>query len=70
MRCKPWTQKDDEHLRALVAQGALVIKAAAALKRNMTAVRARASSIGCPFSPLRVVRKKWTVESENGRRAG
>jgi hypothetical protein len=51
-----WTKEEDERLKALVAQGASVVKAAAALKRKIVSVRARARTLGCPFPPLRVVR--------------
>jgi hypothetical protein len=65
-----WTQEEDERLRAFVAQGASAVKVAAALKRKITSVRTRARSIGCPFPPLRIARKKWadTTDSD-GRRA-
>jgi GcrA cell cycle regulator len=54
-----WTKEEDERLRALVAQGASVVKAAAALKRKIVSVRTRARVLGCPFPPLRAVRQKW-----------
>jgi hypothetical protein len=54
-----WTKEEDERLRAFVAQGASVIKTAAALKRKIVSVRTRARVLGCPFPPLRVVRQKW-----------
>jgi hypothetical protein len=60
-----WTQDDDERLRAFVAQGASVVKAAASLKRRIISVRARARALGCPFPPLRVVRQKWADTSDN-----
>jgi hypothetical protein len=60
-----WTQDDDVRLRAFVAQGASVVKAAATLKRRIISVRARARALGCPFPPLRVVRQKWADPSDN-----
>jgi hypothetical protein len=60
-----WTQDEDERLKALVAQGASVVKVAAALKRRIISVRARARALGCPFPPLRVVRQKWADTSDN-----
>jgi hypothetical protein len=36
-----------------VAQGASVVKVAAALKRKIISVRTHARAIGCPFPPLR-----------------
>jgi hypothetical protein len=66
-RNKPWnwTIEEDERLRALVARGASVVKAAAALKRKIVSVRMRARALGCPFPPLRVVRQKWADPSDN-----
>jgi hypothetical protein len=60
-----WTKEEDERLRAFVAQGASVVKAAAALKRRIVSVRARARALGCPFPPLRIVRQKWAHTSDN-----
>jgi hypothetical protein len=59
-----WTEAEDERLKALVAQGASVVKAAAALKRKIVSVRTRARALGCPFPPLRVARRKWADASE------
>jgi methionyl-tRNA synthetase len=65
-RNKPWTwTKEDERLRALVAEGASVVKAAAALKRKIISVRTRARALGCPFPPLRVIRQKWAVKPDD-----
>jgi hypothetical protein len=47
-----WTEQEDERLRAYVAQGASVVKVAAALKRKIISVRTHARAIGCPFPPL------------------
>jgi hypothetical protein len=60
-----WTEAEEERLKALVAQGASVVKAAATLKRKIVSVRARARALGCPFPPLRVVRQKWADTSDN-----
>jgi hypothetical protein len=54
-----WTKDEDERLRALVAQGASVIKTAAAPNRKIVSVRTRARALGCPFPPLRTARQKW-----------
>jgi GcrA cell cycle regulator len=50
----PWTKEEDERLRAFVAQGASVIRAAAALRRSTINVRAHARAVGCPFPSLRI----------------
>jgi hypothetical protein len=60
-----WTEAEDERLKALVAQGASVVKAAAALKRTIVSVRTRARVLGCPFPPLRVARQKWAATPDN-----
>jgi GcrA cell cycle regulator len=60
-----WTKEEDERLRALVAQGASAVKAAAALKRKIVSVRTRARVLGYPFPPLRAVRQKWADTSDN-----
>jgi hypothetical protein len=54
-----WTPEEDERLRVLTAKGASDLRAAAALGRRKGMVRARAKKLGCPFAPLRMVRKKW-----------
>jgi hypothetical protein len=62
---EPWTPQDDERLKAMVAQGASIVRAAAALRRRKEIVRARAKKLGCPFAPLRVVRQKWANTPNN-----
>jgi hypothetical protein len=56
---QPWTGEDEERLKALVEQGASVVRAAAALRRREVVVRERARKLGCPFTPMRIARKKW-----------
>jgi GcrA cell cycle regulator len=53
-RYLPWAKEDDERLRAFVAQGASVIRAAAALRRTTIDVCTHAREVGCPFPALRV----------------
>ena len=60
---EPWTPQDDERLKAFAAQGASVVKAAAALRRKTISVRTRARALGCRFPPLRVVRQRWANTS-------
>jgi hypothetical protein len=62
-RTKRWTPEDDERIRAFVAQGASLTRAAAALKRKRNSVAGRARKIGCPFPTLVVARKKWAGKS-------
>ena len=64
-----WTEAEDDRLRVFVAQGASVVRVAAALKRKVISVRQRARKIGCPFPPLRIARQKWADTREDvGRR--
>jgi hypothetical protein len=63
-RKRPWLPEDDERLRAFVGKGTSLVRAAAAMKRKMKSVQQRARKIGCPFSPLRIARKKWTDTPE------
>jgi hypothetical protein len=62
LRCDRWhargTTEDDEAIRNFVAKGATVIRASAALKRSADVVRERARKLGCPFPPLKSIRKK------------
>jgi GcrA cell cycle regulator len=55
---RPWTQEDNARLKGFVAQGASIIRAAAALHRNIKSVRIQARKLGEPFPPMRVFRKK------------
>jgi hypothetical protein len=59
---EPWTPQDDERLKALAAQDATVLSVAAALRRRKGP---RSRKLGCPFSPLRVVRQKWANTPNN-----
>jgi hypothetical protein len=60
-----WTKEEDERLRTLVAQGASIVKAAAALNRKLVSTRTRARALGCPFPPLRTVRQRWAGKQDN-----
>jgi GcrA cell cycle regulator len=53
-----WTPEDDERLKELAAQGASILRAAAALKRSQTVVRQRARKLGCPLPGRAETRKK------------
>ena len=55
---RPWTEEDNARLKEFVAQGASIIRAAAALHRNIKSVRIQARKVGEPFPPMRVFRKK------------
>jgi len=47
--CKSWDDEQIARLKALVASGASPIRAAAALKRAQSSVKAKARKLGMPF---------------------
>ena len=63
----PWTPEQDEQLKALAAQGASAIRAAAALKRPVNSVRIRARKLGVDLPGVRAIRKKLATAMQNGR---
>jgi len=60
---RPWTEEDNARLKEFVAQGASIIRAAAALHRNILSVRIPARKLGDPFPPMRVFRKKLVAKN-------
>lgn len=54
-----WTAEENERLRALVAKGVSIIKAAASLKRTRSSVRVQARKLGTPFHSKNEYRKKF-----------
>jgi hypothetical protein len=62
VRYRPSPSEDDERIKAFVANGASIIRAAA-LKRKKDILRAR--KIGCTFPPLRIARRKWAETPAN-----
>ena len=54
-----WTEADNQRLKALVEQGASIVRVAGIFNRTIGAVRNQARKIGSPFPPMRVFRKKW-----------
>jgi hypothetical protein len=60
-----WTFEDDERLKELVAKGASLVRAAAALRRRQAVVRERARKLGCPFPTRAEARKKWADGPDN-----
>jgi len=63
-----WTEEDNARLREFVAQGASIIRAAAALDRSIRNVRIQARKLGAPFPPMRIFRKKFVDAPSNSRR--
>ncbi len=66
----PWTPEQDDRLKVLAAQGASAIRAAAALKRPVSSVRARARKLGVSLLGLRALRAKSRALEEAETRAG
>jgi hypothetical protein len=54
----PWTQEQDDRLKQMAARGESVLKAAAALKRNVASVRVRARKLGVALLGAREMRRK------------
>ena len=55
---RPWSEADIDRLRMLAAAGASPIKCAAALKRNVQAIRRQAGRLGIQLPTLRDQRKR------------
>ncbi len=53
-----WTEEENERLRAFVAQGVSIFRAAAAFNRSIISVRDQARRIGRPFPDRRILRKR------------
>ena len=53
-----WTEKENERLKALVAQGVSIVRVAAVFNRKTVAVRNHARKLGTPFPPMKDFRKK------------
>jgi hypothetical protein len=61
----PWTESDNERLKAMVAQGASLLRAAAAFRRTIVSVQSQARKLGTPFPYRRDARKKWADTPSN-----
>ena len=55
----PWTDDDSKRLKALVASGASVLRAAAIFDCSIGAIRVRARALGTPFPTKSEARKKY-----------
>jgi hypothetical protein len=65
VRRKPWSPEENERLKAFVASGASVVRAAAALERKMRNVRNQARKLGTPFPAMSAARKKFADAPSN-----
>jgi hypothetical protein len=55
---KPWTDEADQHLKALMASGASVARAATIFQTSINTIRERARKLGTPFPTLIEARRK------------
>jgi hypothetical protein len=55
-----WSPEEIEKLKALIAGGVSVARAAATMNRKIHSIRVKARALGTPFSPVR-------IERNNGR---
>ena len=60
-----WTDADNERLKAFVADGVSLVRAAVAFKRKLNSVRNQARKLGTPFPPLKESRKKYADSPSN-----
>jgi hypothetical protein len=63
----PWTEAENERLKAKVAKGSSMIRAAAAFKRTTISVRAQAEKLGSPFPPMRTYPKRLADAAVNAK---
>jgi hypothetical protein len=61
---KTWTPEQLALLGQLVKAGASAARASVALNRSLVNVRAKASSIGMPFTPVRQARAERLLREE------
>jgi hypothetical protein len=60
MKSSGWTEVQNERLKALAAEGASIVRAAAALNRTIESIRAQARKLGVSFPAINAERKKLT----------
>jgi transposase len=60
-----WTDEDNDRLKAIVAQGVSIARAAVTFNRSLNSVRNRARKLGTAFPSTRVARKKWADTPSN-----
>ena len=68
---RPWTDKELDKLKALIASGASAFRASAALKRSRPMIKLKARDLGVPFpseAKLRAKRRQLFQNSADGPR--
>jgi hypothetical protein len=60
-----WTEADNERLKAFVAQGVSIVRAAGAFNRSLMSVRNQARKLGTPFPQMRAIRKKLAGDASS-----
>jgi hypothetical protein len=61
----PWTELENDLLKAMALKGASIVRAAAAFKRTTKSVRIQARKLGTPFPSARLARLKWANTPSN-----
>ena len=61
---RSWSRDEEDRLISFAQSGASIIRAAAALKRTVSAVRARAIVLGISFRTRNEFRKKLKIAAE------
>ena len=56
--CRPWDTEQISRLQTLIASGASVLRAAAALRRSQTSVQIQARKLGTPFPTMLEARRR------------
>ena len=61
----PWSVKENERLKTMIANGASALRSAAALKRSVLSVRDQACKLGTPFPSIREMKKRFSARERS-----
>jgi hypothetical protein len=64
LKSTSWTEAENERLKAFVASGKSVVRAAAVFERSMISVRNQARKLGTPFPSIRDYGKRLQSQSQ------
>jgi hypothetical protein len=64
LKSTSWTEVEGERLKALVADGKSLVRAATVFKRSMKNVRTQARKLGTPFPSIRGYKKRLQSQSQ------